>query len=181
MRQRLRAEVAASGLEKANEGKLAGVNDSTRIIEQLDVTEALGRLIVDLSDILDGSMDDVTLKDGDVLVVPQYRQEISVLGEVQHPSAHLFNRASDIDSYIELSGGINRRADKKHIYVVKADGSVALPGRTGWFRHRRVNIEPGDTIIVPLDVDRRRAMTVWGEATAIIYQLALGAAAVNSF
>ena len=80
-----------------------------------------------------------------------------------------------------MSGGINRRADKKRIYVVKADGSVALPGRTGWFRHRRVNIEPGDTVIVPLDVDRRRTMTVWGEATAIIYQLALGAAAVNSF
>ena len=181
LRQRLRAEVAATGLEKANEGNLAGVNDSTRIVEQLDATEALGRLVIDLSDILDGSRDDVALKDGDVLVVPQYRQEIQVLGEVQHPSAHLFNRQSSIDNYIELSGGINRRADKKRIYVVKADGSVALPGRTGWFRHRRVNIEPGDTVIVPLDVDRRRTMTVWGEATAIIYQLALGAAAVNSF
>ena len=181
LRQRLRAEVAASGLEKANEGKSGGADSSTRILEQLDATEALGRLVVNLGAILDGSMDDVSLKDGDLLVIPEYRQEISVLGEVQHSSAHLFNKRLDITDYIELSGGINRHGDKKRIYVVKADGSVVVPRRSGWFRHRRANIEPGDTIIVPLDVDRRRALTVWGEASAVIYQLALGAAAINSF
>ena len=103
------------------------------------------------------------------------------MGEIQHPSAHLFNRRLDIAEYIELSGGTNRYADKKRIYIVRADGSVTLPKKSGWFRHRRALIEPGDTIVVPLDVGRRRALTVWGEASAIIYQLALGAAAVNSF
>ena len=73
------------------------------------------------------------------------------------------------------------RADRKRLYVVKADGSVSLPGRSGWFKRRNNNVEPGDTIIVPLDIDRRRTLTVWGEATTIIYQLALGAAAVKSF
>jgi|TARA_B110000259_G_scaffold138243_1_gene155618 translation initiation factor IF-1 len=86
-----------------------------------------------------------------------------------------------IGNYIELSGGINRYADKKRIHVAKADGSVVLPRRSGWFSLRRASIEPGDSIVVPLDVDRRRALTVWGEASAIIYQLALGAAAINSF
>jgi protein involved in polysaccharide export with SLBB domain len=181
LRQRLRAEVAASGLEKANEGKSSGVDVTSRIIEQLDATQALGRLIVDLGDIIDGSANDIILKDGDALVIPEYRQEISVLGEIQHPSSHLFNKNLAIKNYIELSGGINRYADAKLIYVVKANGSVALPKRSGWFKHRRSMIEPGDTIIVPLDVDRRRALTVWSEASAVIYQLALGAAAVNSF
>jgi len=181
LRQRLRSEIAASGLEKANEGKSGGADSSARILEQLDATEALGRLVIDLGAIVDGSMDDVSLKDGDLLVIPEYRQEISVLGEVQHSSAHLFNSRLDITNYIELSGGINHRGDKKRIYVVKADGSVVLPKRSGWFKHRRASIAPGDTIIVPLDVDRRRALTIWGEASAIIYQLALGAAAINSF
>ena len=182
LRQRLRSEIAASGLEKANEGKSGSVDSSAaRILEQLDATKALGRLVIDLGAIVDGSMDDVSLKDGDLLVIPEYRQEISVLGEVQHSSAHLFNSRLDITNYIELSGGINHRGDKKRIYVVKADGSVVLPTRSGWFKHRRASIAPGDTIIVPLDVDRRRALTIWGETSAIIYQLALGAAAVNSF
>ena len=181
LRERLKAGVAASSLEKANYGKSSSAENTTRILEQLDSTEALGRLIVDLGGILDGTMDDVSLKDGDLLVIPEYRQEISVLGEIQHPSAHLFNRRLDIAEYIELSGGTNRYADKKRIYIVRADGSVTLPKTSGWFRHRRALIEPGDTIVVPLDVGRRRALTVWGEASAIIYQLALGAAAVNSF
>jgi len=56
-----------------------------------------------------------------------------------------------------------------------------LPKHSGWFKHRTTNVEPGDTIIVPLDVDRRHRLTIWGEASAIIYQLALGAAAINSF
>jgi len=178
LRQRLRAEIAASDLEKANEGKSGG---AARILEQLDTTEALGRLVIDLGAIIDGSMDDVSLKDGDLLVIPEYRQEISVLGEVEHSSSHLFNSRLDIIDYIDLSGGINPRGDKKRVYVVKADGSVVLPRRSGWFKHRKTSIAPGDTIIVPLDVDRRRALTIWGETSAIIYQLALGAAAVNSF
>ena len=181
LRQRLRAEVAASSLEKANEGKSSGADVTSRVVEQLDATRALGRLIVDLGEILDGSANDITLKDGDALVIPEYRQEISVVGEIQHPSSHLFNKNLDIENYIELSGGINRYADAKLIYIVKANGSVSLPKRSGWFKHRRSMIEPGDTIIVPLDVDRRRALTVWSETSAVIYQLALGAAAVNSF
>jgi len=64
-------------------------------------------------------MDEVSLKDGDMLVIPEYRQEISVLGEVQHSSSHLFNERLNITNYIELSGGISRHADKKRIYVVK--------------------------------------------------------------
>ncbi len=181
LRQRLRVDIAASSLEKTIEGKSSSLDDSTKILSELEVSEALGRLVIDLSGILDASLDDIILKDGDLLVVPEYRQEISVVGEIQHPSSHLFNRNLKIDDYIDLSGGVTRRADNKRIYVVKADGSVSLPGRSGWFKHRNNNIEPGDTVIVPLDVDRRRKLTLWGEASAIVYQLALGAAAINSF
>ena len=181
LRQRLRADIATRSLEKSNEGKSAGIDDSAKILAELEASEALGRLVIDLSGILDKTLDDVTLKNGDLLVIPEYRQEISVVGEIQHPSAHLYNRNLNIEDYIDLSGGVNRRADRKRLYIVKADGSVALPGRSGWFKQRHNRLEPGDTIIVPLDVDRRRTLTVWSEASAIIYQLALGAAAVNSF
>lgn len=181
LRKRLRSDIATRSLERANEGVSADNGDSEKILAELEATEALGRLVIDLDAILDHAVDDVTLKNGDLLVIPEYHQEISVVGEIQHPSAHLYNRQLKIDDYIDLSGGINHRADLKRLYVVKADGSVALPGRTGWFKRRNNSIEPGDTIVVPLDVDRRRTLTVWSEASAIIYQLALGAAAVNSF
>ena len=127
LRQRLRADIASRSLEKTNEGKSAGIDDSAKILADLkasEASEALGRLVIDLAGILDQTMDDVTLKDGDLLAIPEYRQEISVVGEIQHPSAHLFNSKLTIEDYIDLSGGINHRADRKRMYVVKADGSV---------------------------------------------------------
>ena len=181
LRQRLRADIATRGLEKSNEGKSAGIDDSAKLLAELEASEALGRLVIDLGGILDQTIDDVTLKDGDLLAIPEYRQEVSVVGEIQHPSSHLFNDELKINDYIDLSGGVTHRADKTRIYVVKADGSVTMPRRSGWFKRRYSNIEPGDTVIIPMDVDRRDKLTVWGEASAIVYQLALGAAAINSF
>lgn len=185
LRQRLRTDIATLSLEKANEGKSASLDDSEEILADLladlEASQAVGRLVIDLAGILDQAIDDVTLKDGDLLIIPEYRQEISVVGEIQHPSSHLFNNKLKIDDYIDLSGGVTHRADKKRIYVVRADGSVTMPGRSGWFKRRYSNIEPGDTVIIPLDTDRRQKLTVWGEASAIVYQLALGAAAINSF
>jgi polysaccharide export outer membrane protein len=73
-------------------------------------------------------------------------------------------------------------ADKKRIYVVKANGSVQV-GRGGskWFRREtRSSIEPGDTIVVPLDVDRMPSLALWQTSTTIIYNLAIAAAAIGS-
>jgi protein involved in polysaccharide export with SLBB domain len=179
--KRLRSDLAATNLEVANDGKSSVTDNSAEILRALEETNALGRLVIDLYGVLEGTVDDVVLKDGDQLTIPEYRQEVSVLGEVQHSSAHLFNRRLDIDDYIDLSGGVNTHADNKRIYIVKVDGSVALPGGSGWFRRKNSQIAPGDTIIVPLDVDRRRTLSLWNEASSVVYQLALGAAAIKSF
>lgn len=178
---RLKTDIAAAGLEKSNEGKATDIGGAEKLLEDLRVSEALGRLVIDLKGVLDGSEDDVKLKGGDRLVIPEYRQEVTVLGEVQQPTAHLFRAKLKVSDYIELSGGTNVRADQKRTYVVKVDGSVKLPSRSGWLSRRKVSVEPGDTIIIPLDIERRGALTVWSEASQVVYQLALGAAAVNSF
>lgn len=179
--QRLKSEIAAAGLEKSNEGVSTDLEGAQKLLEELSETDALGRLVINLQGILDGFEDDVKLKSGDRLVIPEYRQEVTVLGEVQQSTAHLYSAKLKVNDYIELSGGTNIRADTKRTYVVKVDGSVKLPHRTGWFSRRKLSVEPGDTIIVPLDVERRRTLTVWSEASQVVYQLALGAAAVNSF
>ena len=84
------------------------------------------------------------------------------------------------DDYIGKSGGVTQRADRRHIYVVRADGSVA-GSRGGWFRRTSSEIKPGDTIVVPLDTERMRPLPLWTSVTQIIYNLAIAAAAVHSF
>jgi hypothetical protein len=86
------------------------------------------------------------------------------------------------DEYINLSGGLTRRADKKLIYVVRANGAVVAGNRSRWLgRGGRVDIRPGDTIVVPLDTDRMRPLTFWGSVTQILYQAAIAVAAVQTF
>ena len=153
-------------------------------IEALASAEAQGRLVIPLMKIVNFSVDDVALRTNDRLLVPQFSQEVTVIGEVQRPTSYLYDASFSQADYLMQSGGIKPSADKRGIYVVKAGGQVIMPTR-GWFRFRssQANIGPGDTIVVPLDTDdtRIRGIPLLAEVSTIIYQLALGAAAVNSF
>jgi len=176
--ERIRADIGAINMEG---DKPVDVQSEERILDRLDEQRALGRLVIDLASILKKSTNDIVLRDGDRLTIPEYSQEISVLGEVPWPSAYQYNSRHKVADYIKLAGGVDVRADKARIYVVKADGSVRVPEGSGWLKWRRARIEPGDTIIVPMDLDRQRPMALWREASSIIYQLSLGAAAIASF
>jgi protein involved in polysaccharide export with SLBB domain len=123
----------------------------------------------------------VLLRDGDKLLVPKQTQEITILGEVQSPTSHVYRPGLSRDDYIDMSGGATRKADVRHIYVVRANGDVVVANRGGWFR-RSHNIEmlPGDTIVVPLNTERVRALPLWSSVTTIIYNLAIALLAIHS-
>ena len=153
-------------------------------IARLSQAEATGRLVVPLANIMAGLSEDVIVKDGDQLLIPKFSQEVTILGEVRRPTSYLFDPEFSQDDYIEQSGGFKDRADKGGIYIVKAGGEVVIPKRN-LFRFQSASrlISAGDTIVVPLDTDdtRIRAIPLMAEVSTIIYQLALGSAAVRSF
>src|ERR1700721_1478200 len=122
-----------------------------------------------------GGPDCVVVKDGDKLLVPKTTQEITILGEVQSPTSHVFQAGLTRDDYIGKSGGATQKADRKRIYVVRANGDVVSGARSGWFRRSQsVEIRPGDTIVVPLDTERVPLLPLWQAITSIIYNLAIG-------
>ena len=151
-----------------------------RLAERLEETKSIGRLVINLQGILDGTVDDINLKDGDILYIPQLNQEISVIGEVQYPTSHLYDKDLGIEDYLTRSGGMTFNADENRIYIVKANGSISLPRGSRFFRNNSI-IEPGDTLVVPFDIAKMQPLTVWSEVTQVIYQLAIATAAVNSF
>jgi protein involved in polysaccharide export with SLBB domain len=123
----------------------------------------------------------VIVRDGDKLLIPKQNQEITILGEVQSPTSHVFMAGLTRDDYIAKSGGTTQQADTKRIYIVHANGDVVSGQRTGWFRRSRsVVMRPGDTIIVPLDTERVRALPLWQAVTTIIYNLAVSVLAIRS-
>jgi protein involved in polysaccharide export with SLBB domain len=185
--ERLQSDLAAAALQavaanQAQGGQAIAVGQS--LLNQIKTAEPVGRLVIDLRSVLDShSRDtDVVLRDGDELIVPKQKQEVTVIGEVQNNTSHFYRERLSRDDYIGLSGGVTRKADRGRIYVVRADGSVLSGDGAGWFRRSgQVAMRPGDTVVVPLDTERMPALPLWQAVTSILYNLAIAAAAVNSF
>ena len=185
---RLQSDLAAAALQasaanQASAGQALAVGQS--LLNQLKVAKPIGRLVIDLDGMLASRSEaenDLVLRNGDRLVIPKQKQEVTVIGEVQTTTSHFYRENLTRDDYISLSGGLTLKADKARIYVVRADGSVVSSENRGWFRRSgQVAIKPGDTIVAPLDTERMPALPLWQAVTGILYNLAIAAAAVNSF
>ena len=180
--RRLESDLTALSLQGSDDGS-ASLETGRSLLSQLRDTEAVGRLVIDLQKIVSGdSGADVELRDRDRLLIPKLAQEITVIGETQHNTSHLYQDGVTRDEYIQMSGGLTRRADKKLIYVVRANGAVVANNRSRWFgRQSDVSIRPGDTIVVPLETDRIRPLTLWTNVTQILYQASIAVAAIRTF
>jgi polysaccharide export outer membrane protein len=166
--------VGGGGGGNASQGLVIG----QQLMGQLRDTKPVGRLVIDVEGVLKGRAggpEDVIVKDGDKLIIPKRTQEVTILGEVQSPTSHVFAAGLTRDEYIAKSGGTTQKADRKRIYVVRANGDVISGGRSGWFRRSQsVDMRPGDTIVVPLDTERVNKLQLWQAITTIIYNLAIG-------
>jgi polysaccharide biosynthesis/export protein len=151
------------------------------LLEDVQSARPIGRMVINLADVVGSDeYQPIRLQDGDRLTIPLIPQSVSVFGEVQFPTSHLHTEGLTVDEYLERSGGPTRQADEDRVYVVKADGSVILPEKSRWFGGRSQQLAPGDTIIVPIDVDRLNQLELWSNVSQIVYQMALGAAAVGN-
>lgn len=184
---RMEADVALFSLQTAQEtGKDASqaLAVGQSLLANLREATPMGRLVIDLNRSMHaqaGSEQDIVLKDGDELLVPRTTQEVTVIGEVQSATSHLHRADLSRDDYVAMSGGLTPRADDGRVYVVRADGSVVTRSGHSWFSGHGIEIRAGDTIVAPLDTERMRPLPFWTAVTTIIYNLAISAAAVNSF
>ncbi len=177
--RRVERDLAAISISEPSAA--ATITTGQVLITQLRNAVPTGRLVIKLDDLVANVAEaDVSLSDGDQLIVPGRRQEVTVLGEVQYPTSHIFEAGLRRDDYVGKSGGLTQRADGKRTYVVRANGSVVSEARARWFqREDRGGVEPGDTVVVPLKVDQPLAR--WSQITQIIYNLAIAATAVTRF
>jgi protein involved in polysaccharide export with SLBB domain len=185
--EKLQSDLAAMSLQAANAnqtGASQALISSQSMLTQLKGSKAVGRMVIDLPGVLAAAprgTKDVDLRDGDLLVVPRQSQEVTVIGEVHSATSHFYNASLRRDDYISKSGGMTRRADNKHVYVVHADGNVVAAKGSLFSRNYDAAMQPGDTIVVPMDTERLPRLPFWQAVTQIIYNLAVSVAAVNSF
>jgi len=181
--KRLQGDLLGVQLEGNNFGGQTAqrVEQVQSLLDDVQTSRPVGRMVIDLASVLeDSSYQSIRLQGGDTLNVPIIPQAVSVFGEVQFPTSHLHSAGLTVDDYLERSGGPTRQADENRVYVVKADGSVLLPEKSAWFGGRSQQLQPGDTVIMPIDVDRLNQLELWTNVSQIVYQMALGAAAVGN-
>ncbi|OCQ20198.1 polysaccharide biosynthesis protein [Pseudoalteromonas luteoviolacea] len=177
--EELRKDIASKSFQKSiGSNTSLSYEETDKLLKDLASVKALGRLVIDLPGII-SRKDILRLQDGDTLYIPGKQDSISIIGEVNYSSSHLFKEGVSIEEYIVLSGGMKDRADEAKVYVIKANGAVFIPRETSWFAvNNHIKLEAGDTIVVPMDASHMDNLTLWSTATQIFYQLGVGVAAI---
>jgi protein involved in polysaccharide export with SLBB domain len=195
MVDRLERELLASGTGKAataltgDEMKIVKqeAEQKRKFIESLRAAKAKGRVSVALAAelLIIGTPSDITLEDGDSLHIPEDPHVVYVAGSVFNQAAFLYEEDRQIDDYIEISGGFTKSADEDNVYILKANGSALKPG--GGFLGLSWNsdgnrwevgsddLEAGDTIVVPENLERIAWLRNIKDITTIMFQIAVSA------
>jgi len=143
-----------------------------RLLAQIEKAQVTGRISgirvpYDLEK-LKNSPYNIVLEDGDRIYIPKVPGSVLVFGEVYNPSALVYRKGFTVRDYINLAGGFTRDADKKNVFVIRADGSVVSSNNLGektfdWSSSDNkivlsadtildYQLKPGDAIIVPTEV-----------------------------
>lgn len=117
---------------------------------------ASGRLVISISKDIntwENTPADIELREGDTLFIPKQPNFVMVSGQVYNPVGIVYAPGRDMDWYLRRAGGATSSGDRKRIYVLRADGSVIVPGRSEsiWAGNKftTMRMRPGDTIFVP--------------------------------
>jgi protein involved in polysaccharide export with SLBB domain len=183
---RLSAELEAKGLNQAGEqSDRINLEQRKRFLESLLQTQASGRMVVDLASILanPGSEQDLTLEDGDALILPPLQNAVVVLGQVYNPTAVALEKGRPFQYYLDKTGGPTTAADAAGIYVIRADGSVYNRQTVGdgflfWGGLSRLPLEPGDTLVVPENLKVDTTIRDIRDITGTMFQITSSAALI---
>ena len=171
----LKQTFSASSLTQDNIG--LDTQELESINNLLNIIEPSGRVSINWQNEYD--LENINLEDGDTLYVPQKSNYVQVLGEVNVPNVITFSENLSVQDYITLAGGLSQRADDT-LYVVKADGSSIVLEKNFYSPFgKKLSIEAGDAIVVPVNIQYTDALTNWTQITQVIYQSMVSIAAVK--
>ena len=127
-----------------------------------------GTVVVDFVKLFkeDDVKEDIILRKNDVIVIPEKKDYIIMLGQVVNPGKIIYDSTLTINDYIKLAGGFGWRALKNDVRVIKAKSGE-------WVEADDVmSLRPGDTIWVPEDPPGPKFWVVFTDVLTILAQLA---------
>lgn len=133
--------------------KEAAVNQWQAALQKLQASPPSGRLVIHISKDIKrwaNTPNDLQVRAGDVIYIPKRSNFVMVEGSVYNPTAVTYKPGKDAGWYLKQAGGPTNSANKKAVFVIRADGSVA-GGSGGLFSGGigREALHPGDLVMAP--------------------------------
>lgn len=111
----------------------------SKFVERAKSVEPEGVVVLN-----DGASDaDLTLEDGDVIVIPAKSDVVLVSGEVMVPQAMLWSEDKDLNDYVTGAGGYGNRADRDNVLILHQNGAVTR--NSGKNQTRRSDFGPAQS------------------------------------
>ena len=98
--------------------------------------------------------DDLVLREGDKLIVPQYSSTVKISGDVMYPTSMNYKKGESLNYYIKRAGGYGDNARKSRVYAVYMNGSVELLSHSS-----KKAVQPGCTVVVPSKKQKNKMTT----------------------
>jgi protein involved in polysaccharide export with SLBB domain len=124
------------------------------VLNQLSAVHPTGRIVLDMKPAAASIVDipEFPLEDGDSYYIPPRLGTVQVAGAVYNENAFRYQPKKHVSAYLADAGGPNRQADKKHAFVIRADGTVIARQSSSLLWHNdfeSLSLLPGDSIVVP--------------------------------
>jgi len=158
------------------------------VLTALRKQPATGRLVIKISGDIErwqNTAADIEMRAGDVLTIPKRPSFVLISGQVYSPSAISYAPGKNAGWYLQQAGGPTTLANRKDIYVIRANGAVVGQGSgSSWWKGDVLSavMRPGDTIVVPEKIIT--GSSGWKNALTtaqFVSSMAIAAAAVHSF
>ena len=176
----LQAQISSNQARAAANPTQAGAATSTdaeSAVSRLRAVQPIGRIVLDFRPDSQGldSVPALALEDGDRFVVPRVPSSVTVEGQVYNANAFVYIAHQRAIDYLHRAGGPDREADKRRIFVLRADGSVIS---RQYADVNKAPIYPGDTVVVPPTLDKRAIFQRIVDTAQIVGNVGLAAATI---
>jgi protein involved in polysaccharide export with SLBB domain len=123
-------------------------------LDNLMTSPPTGRVTIQISSNIHSwanSSRDITVRAGDVLLVPKRPSYVLVQGQVYGPTAVAYRPGRSARWYLTQAGGTTNMANRRAIFVIRADGTVVGSHGATWLTGdaMSVSLQPGDMVVAP--------------------------------
>jgi protein involved in polysaccharide export with SLBB domain len=185
-RDEMVAKLQEQGVTGSRLESSSSARQRQQLIDRVRQLPPSGRLLIHITAPIEkweNTPMDIEVRPGDSIIVPKRPNFVMVAGEVYNPTAITYSKGKSAGWYLRQAGGPTSTANKKDIFVVRANGTVA--GRSSgefWSGNAaHVVLQPGDTIYVPDKVAGSGHMKNVGQMVQILSGVAVAASVIRTF